>query len=122
MRGLKQTKAELDTSKQQSHALRVRGLKLSASVSTPRARHVARSTRAWIETFPLPRRLKRTIVARSTRAWIETSWEPFWRAHRASVARSTRAWIETGFDFEYFGDMLVARSTRAWIETRSRTT
>ena len=55
----------------ESHALRVRGLKLIAGTTLSFAA-VARSTRAWIETPPglVWRTLKR--VARSTRAWIET--------------------------------------------------
>src|SRR5690606_24657862 len=102
-------------------------------------KHVARFTRAGIETSSLGlcigcnltspasrgRGLKRDQagtpgraagVARFTRAWIGT-WGGDGVVLDAPVARFTRAWIETWCGDGVVLDSPVARFTRAWIET-----
>ena len=94
MRGLKLSSATLHENFPESHALRVRGLKPIVGIQLEKERPVARSTRAWIETFPPDGGRLVVRVARSTRAWIETMLNTALK-FLATVARSTRAWIET---------------------------
>ena len=58
----------------------------------------------------------RRRVARSARAWIET-YEGNSQPGSPFVARSARAWIETKESLKAILEKIVARSARAWIET-----
>ena len=73
VRGLKQLALSTLPATYGSHALRVRGLKPLRRTLRNADMDVARSTRAWIETFLLCTPEKVNTVARSTRAWIETA-------------------------------------------------
>ena len=100
-----------------SHALRVRGLKLNVQKCNNRRDKVARSARAWIETFRKYTKYRFIGVARSARAWIETenqSKNPKELRSHALRVRGLKLYKDW-LDLERY---TVARSARAWIETQ----
>ena len=60
--------------------------------------------------------MSRLAVARSTRAWIETFAAPYVESAPESHALRVRGLKPVAVDYNGFAER-VARSTRAWIET-----
>ena len=98
VRGLKRNANRNRPLKRLSHALRVRGLKQTLPAVPPSNPLVARSTRAWIETFPVRSPLEVPLMSHAlrVRGLKQNGRAPPVMLRR--VARSTRAWIETNIN------------------------